>query len=436
MTLSLHEGEARRPGAGNDNTAIASIMGAETGGIGIDIDADRGEGPQSQSYGGGCFFGYGAGETKADMHVSAVLGSQSCLCESLRNGGKNCRNGRIQVRIEIGKAAFGLAHEIAIPAADTDPAFRAAAINPHEKPVLSHAILLKPGQYQNNTYMEENSAGIILVLSGLKAKGGQVKRKPITIMSQRGSLLPGQHRDRVVLVTGASRGIGRAALRALAQAGAHVVATARSLDALVGLDSEAKSLGGEATLAACEMSEAKDIDDLSELIRNRFGRLDGLFGNAGILGRKQAIGELPPADFESALAINLTANFRLLHRLDMLLRKSPAGRALFVTSGVAWKRHAGWAPYAVSKAGLEALVGVYAHEIEGTTVRANLISPGPIRTELRTEAWPEEDPDSVPLPEALAPSILTMLAPDFDRNGVIFDFKSGHYTSCQPPAAV
>jgi NAD(P)-dependent dehydrogenase (short-subunit alcohol dehydrogenase family) len=245
--------------------------------------------------------------------------------------------------------------------------------------------------------------------------------------------LSGQQRGRVILVTGASRGIGRAAFRALAQAGAHIVATARSLDALEGLDSEAKSLGGQASLTACEMSSAKDIDRLSGSIRSRFGRLDGLFGNAGILGPKQPIGELPPADFEAALAINLTANLRLLHRLDSLLKTSPAGRALFVTSGVAWKRHAGWSAYAVSKAALEALVGVYANEVEGTTVRANLLSPGPIRTELRTEAWPEENPESVPLPEALVPAILTMLSPEFDQNGVIYDFKTGRYMRCQPP---
>jgi NAD(P)-dependent dehydrogenase (short-subunit alcohol dehydrogenase family) len=244
--------------------------------------------------------------------------------------------------------------------------------------------------------------------------------------------LSGQQRGRVVLVTGASRGIGRAALWALARAGAHIVATARSLDALEGLDSEAKSLGGTVTPTACEMSSAPDVDRLSESIRNRFGRLDGFFGNAGILGPKQPIGELPPADFEAALTINLTANFRLLHRLDSLIKASPAGRALFVTSGVAWKRHAGWSPYAVSKAALEALVGVYANEVEGTTVRANLLSPGPIRTELRTEAWPEENPESVPLPEALTPAILTMLGPEFDQNGVIFDFKSGRYLHCRP----
>ena len=246
--------------------------------------------------------------------------------------------------------------------------------------------------------------------------------------------MPGRHEGRVILVTGASRGIGRAAFQGLAREGAHIVATARTLDALQELDSEAKSLGGEVTRIACEMSKASDLDNLADLIRQRFGCLDGLFGNAGILGKKQMVGELPPQDFDQALAINLTANFRLLHRCDPLLKKSQAGRALFVTSGVAWKRHAGWAPYAVSKAALEALVGVYANEIAETTVRANLISPGPIRTELRVEAWPGEDPDTVPPPEALVPAILTMLAPDFDQNGVIFDFKSGCYTQCQPPA--
>ena len=117
-----------------------------------------------------------------------------------------------------------------------------------------------------------------------------------------------------------------------------------------------------------------------------------------------------------------------------MLRRSDAGRALFVTSGVAWKRHAGWTPYATTKAGLEAMVGVYANEIADTAVRANLISPGPIRTDLRVEAWPGEDPATVPTPEELAPTIVMMLSPSFTENGIIYDFKERRITRNQPPA--
>jgi NAD(P)-dependent dehydrogenase (short-subunit alcohol dehydrogenase family) len=241
-------------------------------------------------------------------------------------------------------------------------------------------------------------------------------------------------KGRIILVTGASRGIGRAAFLALAAEGAHVVATARTRDALRGLDREAESRGGKATLIACEMADAAAIDALCTEIARRFDRLDGLFGNAGILGPKLPVAALDPRDFEQAMAINLNANFRLLHHLDPLLRASDAGRALFVTTGVVWKRHAGWMPYATSKAALEAMVGVYANEVEGTNVCANLLSPGPIRTELRSEAWPEENPQDVPTPEAVAPTIVSMLGPSFTANGVILDFKTGKLTRCQPPA--
>ena len=241
-------------------------------------------------------------------------------------------------------------------------------------------------------------------------------------------------KGRIVLVTGASRGIGRAAFLALAAEGAHVIATARTRDALRGLDREAEAKGGRATLLACEMTDAAAIDALCAEISRGFDRLDGLFGNAGILGPKRPVAALDPRDFEQAMAINLNANFRLLHHLDPLLRASDAGRALFVTSGVAWKRHAGWTPYAASKAALEAMVGVYANEVEGTAVRANLLSPGPIRTELRTEAWPQENPDDVPTPEALAPTIVAMLHPDFTANGVILDFRTGKHLRCRKPA--
>ena len=239
---------------------------------------------------------------------------------------------------------------------------------------------------------------------------------------------------RVILVTGASRGIGRAAALALAAEGATVIAVARTLAALDGIEDEARAAGGHAFPVAADMADGRRIHELCDLVGTRYARLDGLFGNAGLLGPKAPVGAIGEADWTYALAVNLTANFRLLHEFDALLRLSPAGRALFVTSGVAWKRHAGWTPYAVTKAGLEALVGVYANEVADTPVRANLISPGPIRTELRAEAWPDEDPATVPTPEDLAPTIAMMLSPGFTENGVIYDFKTRRVTRTQPPA--
>jgi NAD(P)-dependent dehydrogenase (short-subunit alcohol dehydrogenase family) len=238
---------------------------------------------------------------------------------------------------------------------------------------------------------------------------------------------------RIILVTGASRGIGRAAALALAAEGARVVAVARSLDALAGIEEEARIAGGSAYCVAADMADARRIHELGDLVGTRYGRLDGLFGNAGLLGPKAPVAAIGDRDWDYVLAVNLSANFRLLREFDPLLRLSDAGRALFVTSGVAWKRHAGWTPYATTKAGLEALVGVYANEVADTPVRANLISPGPIRTDLRVEAWPGEDPATVPTPEDLAPSIVMMLSPAFVENGAIYDFKERRITRHQPP---
>lgn len=246
--------------------------------------------------------------------------------------------------------------------------------------------------------------------------------------------MPPSLAGRIILVTGASRGIGRAAVTALAAEGARVVAVARSLEAMEGLADEASAAGGAAQCLATDMADHGAIARLADRIAGEHGRLDGLFGNAGLLGPKAPIADISDRDWDYALAVNLTANFHLLKRFDPLLRRSDAGRALFVTSGVAWKRHAGWTPYATSKAALEALVGTYANEVSETGVRANLISPGPIRTGLRVEAWPDEDPTTVPTPEDLAPSIVMMLSPGFIDNGVIYDFKSRCVTRTRPPS--
>jgi NAD(P)-dependent dehydrogenase (short-subunit alcohol dehydrogenase family) len=239
--------------------------------------------------------------------------------------------------------------------------------------------------------------------------------------------------NHAILVTGASRGIGRAAALALAAEGATVIGVARTIEAMAGLEEAAEAAGGAAVLAAADMARPDDIRELGREVGARFGRLDGLFGNAGLLGPKAPVARIDDADWDYAIAVNLTANFHLLKAFDPLLRRADAGRALFVTSGVAWKRHAGWTPYATTKAGLEALVGTYANEVAETSVRANCISPGPIRTELRLEAWPGEDPLTVPTPEELAPSIVAMLSPDFLDNGIIYDFKARRVTRCRAP---
>jgi NAD(P)-dependent dehydrogenase (short-subunit alcohol dehydrogenase family) len=245
--------------------------------------------------------------------------------------------------------------------------------------------------------------------------------------------MPAPLHDHAILVTGASRGIGRAAALALAAEGATVIGVARSLEAMASLDEAAEAAGGSAWLLTADMARPDDIRRLGREIEERYARLDGLFGNAGLLGPKAPVAKIDDADWDYAIAVNLTANFHLLKVFDPLLRRAPAGRALFVTSGVAWKRHAGWTPYATTKAGLEALVGTYANEVAETSVRANCISPGPIRTGLRMEAWPGEDPETVPTPEELAPTIVAMLSPGFTDNGIIYDHKVRRVTRCRAP---
>ncbi len=235
---------------------------------------------------------------------------------------------------------------------------------------------------------------------------------------------------RVMLVTGASRGIGRAAAAELAKRGAHVVGTARSMSALEGAMSE---FGASFTPFVAEMDDRPALAELADMVGQRFGRLDGLLGNAGILGSMTPVGSLPDDEFVRSMTINMTSTYRLLHLFDPLLRKSDAGRVLFLTSGVAWKRYAGWTIYATSKASLEAMIGVYAHENADTAIRANLISPGPIRTEMRIAAWPDEDPSTIPPPEAIAPLIADFLSPSTTENGAIYDFLQGRWTRNRKP---
>ena len=231
-------------------------------------------------------------------------------------------------------------------------------------------------------------------------------------------------KNRVVLVTGASRGIGRAAARALAGEGAHVIAVARTVGALEELDDEIKKAGGEgATLVPLNLRDFDALDRLGALINERWGRLDGFFGNAGVLGELTPLTHLEPKVWQEAIDVNVTANWRLIRSLDPLLMRSDAGRALFVTTGAARKHTPFWGVYAITKAALESLVLTYAEECATTNVKANLLSPGPLRTRMRAKAMPGEDPQSLQPPEVITPLILELLSPACAKNGELVAFS-------------
>lgn len=229
---------------------------------------------------------------------------------------------------------------------------------------------------------------------------------------------------RVAVVTGASRGIGYQLAKALGAAGAHVVAVARTVGGLEELDDDIKAAGGTATLVPLDLRDFEALDRLGAAIFERWKKLDMLVGNAGVLGTLSPLGHVEPKVFDEVMAVNVTANWRLIRSLDPLLRQSDAGRALFLSSGAAHKCKAYWGPYSISKAALEALVRTYAAETRQTPIRVNLVNPGPMRTAMRAKAMPGEDPASLPEPAAIVPALLDLLAPDCTDSGRLYDFPS------------
>ncbi|HKH95784.1 MAG TPA: SDR family NAD(P)-dependent oxidoreductase [Beijerinckiaceae bacterium] len=241
--------------------------------------------------------------------------------------------------------------------------------------------------------------------------------------------------DRIALVTGASRGIGRAAALAFAEAGAHVVAVARTQGALEELDDEIRARGGDpATLVPLDLKDMAALDRLGAALHERWGKLDVLFGNAGILGDLTPLGHVDPKTWDTLMAVNVTANWRLIRSLDPLLRASDAGRAIFVSSGAAHKCTAYWGPYSVSKAALEALARTYAAETVETPVRVMLVNPGPLRTRMRASAMPGEDPETLRTPDDLAPHIVRLASPEWSETGKLYDFPTDRVLGYQPPA--
>ena len=212
---------------------------------------------------------------------------------------------------------------------------------------------------------------------------------------------------------------------AYAREGAHVILAGRTVGALEEVDDEIREIGGGATLLTLDLKRQDKIDALGPTIYQRWQKLDILVGNAGILGPLSPLGHVPAETWDEVLQVNLTANWRLIRTLDPLLRASDAGRAIFVSSGVAARPRAYWGPYAVSKAALEALVRTYAAEVANTTVRVNLVNPGPTRTRMRAQAYPGEDPATLRTPEDIAGTFIRLAEPGCTDNGRLFDLPSG-----------
>jgi NAD(P)-dependent dehydrogenase (short-subunit alcohol dehydrogenase family) len=222
---------------------------------------------------------------------------------------------------------------------------------------------------------------------------------------------------KVALITGASRGIGAAVAVRFAAERAHVVLAARTTGGLEEVDDAVRATGGSATLVPIDLRDHDRIDDLAAALYQRWGRLDVLVGNAAEFGVFSPLGHIDPELWGKVVALNLTANWRLIRALDPLLRRAPAGRAIFATCRVARDALPYWGPYAVSKAGLETMVRIYAGEIAKTRVRANLIDPGAVRTRLRAHAFPGEDPADLPPPESVTDGFLALAMPECVGNG-------------------
>jgi NAD(P)-dependent dehydrogenase (short-subunit alcohol dehydrogenase family) len=240
--------------------------------------------------------------------------------------------------------------------------------------------------------------------------------------------------NRIALVTGASRGIGYAVSRALARAGAHIIAVARTQGGLEELDDEIRKDGGSATLVPLSLTDFDGIARLGAALHERHGKLDILIGNAGIAGPSSPLGHIDMKPWHDVIATNLSANFQLIRCLEPLLKKSDAGRAVFVTSGAANKATGYLGPYAASKAALETLARVWAHETASTPLRVNLFNPGPIRTRMRAAVFPGEDPMTLDTPEQAAELIVPMCLPTWNESGKFYDYPTRTLLSFRSPA--
>lgn len=241
-------------------------------------------------------------------------------------------------------------------------------------------------------------------------------------------------KGRIALVTGASRGIGYQIAKQMAAEGAHVIALARTVGGLEELDDEIKSAGGSATLVPLDLTDMGGIDRLGGAIKERWGKLDVMVANAGLLGVLSPIGHIEAKTFEKTMSVNVTSTWRLIRSVDPLLRESDAGRALVMSSGAAHSAKAFWGLYAASKAACEAMVRSWANETMSLPLRVNAVNPGATRTKMRAQAMPGEDPKTLPTAREVAAKIVPLAFEDVTETGKIFDVREGRFLTYQNPA--
>jgi len=239
--------------------------------------------------------------------------------------------------------------------------------------------------------------------------------------------------SRIALITGATRGIGHALALALAREGAHIVATGRTQGALEEVDDAVRAAGSTATLVPLDMRDYPGLYRLAKALDERHRKLDVLVGNAAIAGQRSPLDHVDPAAWDEIMAVNVSANWHLIRAMDQLLRRSTAGRAVFMTSGAATNTRAYSGPYSVSKAALNALARTYAAETDATAVRVNLFNPGPTRTRMRAQVMPGEDPMTLPTPEQVAETIVPLCLPSSMETGKLYDYRAGKFLEFTQP---
>ena len=241
--------------------------------------------------------------------------------------------------------------------------------------------------------------------------------------------MTGQLAGRIALITGANRGIGTAIAREYAREGAQCILAGRKIDALVRVTDEINAAGGKASALLLDLESPDSIRAAVEQIAKNCPRLDIFVANGASLGARLPITQYPMDVWKQTFQINVHANLQLLQGLDPLLRKSDAGRVLFLSAAVATNAKAGTGSYAVTKAALEAVARIYAIEGKGSAIRINTVSPGPTRTEMRARAAPDEDPMTLKTPETIAPLFVQLALPSCDRQAEWIDadewLKSG-----------